>query len=255
MDGFADFEFNLPRALRVDLVELLERTPPAPLEPQITAQLPEEQGVYQLFHDDRLVYIGKTDAEAGLRTRLARHSKKVLHRPTLTGAVRFKAVRVMVFAAMDLETQLLKHYRATNAKAVPWNGSGFGSNDPGRKREETTQKPDGFDAQHPISIDLPGDFMAPGPTTVAQALVALKARLPYTFRFQTRLNAQGRPQRGKPHADLVNTSVTIPPGPHTVRDLLVLFRTALGSEWQATAFTNQVILYKEEKTYEFGEVI
>ena len=66
------------------------------------APIPEEQGIYELFLDDgsgpRLVYVGKTDAEAGLLSRLTRHSKKIQHRIGLTPAsVLFKAVRVFVF--------------------------------------------------------------------------------------------------------------------------------------------------------------
>lgn len=162
MEGFAEFEFDIPRALQAELIALLDGMESGLLKPEITAEVPEAQGIYQLFHGEELVYVGKTDAQAGLRTRLTRHSRKILHRPTLTGAVRFKAVRIMVFTAMDLETQLIKHYRYGAPGAVAWNGSGFGSNDPGLKRETTNKRPEGFDARHPIDIDLPAELHKDG---------------------------------------------------------------------------------------------
>jgi hypothetical protein len=113
------------------------------------------------------VYVGKTDAEAGLLSRLTRHSKKIQHRIGLTPAsVLFKAVRVFVFTAIDLETQLIAHYGGTNI--VEWNGSGFGSNDPGEKRDTTTYKAGHFDAQFPIDIARPLAFSIPTPTKAAE---------------------------------------------------------------------------------------
>lgn len=255
MEGFAEFEFDLPRALKAELIALLDGMETGLLQPEVTAEVPEAQGVYQLFYGDALVYVGKTDAEAGLRTRLTRHARKILHRPTLTGAVRFKAVRIMVFTAMDLETQLIKHYREAEDGAAAWNGSGFGSNDPGRERETTNKSPEGFDAQHPINIDLPAELIPPGTMTAAAALAALKAALPFTLRYETLRNAQGRAQRGQPHADLLAVNVTIPAGAQTVRGLLQLIRAALGAEWQATAFVSHVILYKEQRPYQYGVVL
>ena len=255
MEGFSEFEFDLPRALKAELIALLDRMETGLLQPEVTAGVPEAQGVYQLFYGNTLVYVGKTDAEAGLRTRLTRHARKIMHRPTLTGAVRFKAVRIMVFTAMDLETQLIKHYRETTNGSAAWNGSGFGSNDPGRERETTNKSPEGFDAQHPIDIDIPANLIPPGTVTVAAALASLKAALPYTLRYETLRNERGRAQRGQPHPDLLAVSVTIPESPQTVRSLMQLIREALGAEWQATAFVSHVILYREQRPYQYGTVI
>ncbi len=252
MDGFKEFEFDLPGALKAELINLLGRMETGLLQPDVTTEVPEAQGVYQLFYEDALVYVGKTDAEAGLHTRLSRHARKIMHRPTLTGAVRFKAVRIMVFTAMDLETQLIKHYRALSNGAAVWNGSGFGSNDPGRERETTNRQPEGFDNQHPINVDLPGEYLVPGTVRVATALSNLKAVLPYTLRYETLRNERGRALRNLPHADLLATNVTIPFPPQTVRGLMETIRAVLGPEWQATAFSSHVILYKENRVYQFG---
>lgn len=253
--GYEPFEFDLPSALNAELVQRLNSMDSAPLTSEVAGKVPEVQGVYQLFHGNELVYIGKTDAEAGLRTRLTRHSKKILHRPSFEGAVYFKAVRVMVFTAMDLETQLIKHYRKGNKKASPWNGSGFGSNDPGQKRESTDKKPEGFDAQYPINIDLPDLYLSAGTTTAAEAVAALKAKLPYTFRYETERNAKGKALPNRPHPELISTHVTVADQPQRIRNLLQMIRAALGDEWQATYFVSHVILYKEKTLYTHGQPI
>ena len=110
--GFEVFEFDLPGALLVQLTAKLDSMDSNVLSLDTAQRIPDKaQGVYQLLYDDVLVYIGKTDAEAGLGKRLYRHAKKVIHRLNLDPAgVRFKAVKISVFAAMDLETQLIKHY-------------------------------------------------------------------------------------------------------------------------------------------------
>ncbi len=253
--GYSEFEFDLPGALRAELIRLFSGMEAGLLQLAIVNDIADAQGVYQLFYGDTLVYIGKTDAEAGLRTRLVRHAKKILHRPTLADAVRFKAVRIMVFTALDLETQLIKHYRGSIAGGVSWNGSGFGSNDPGRERETTNKKPDGFDTQHPIDIDLQGELVSPGEMTVAAAVSRLKSILPYTFRYETLRDARGRALRHAPHAEMEATSVLIPPAPQTTRGLLRVIREALGPNWQATAFASHVILYKEGRDYRYGSVL
>lgn len=148
----------------------------------------------------------------------------------------------------NLQT-FLKHYRALNNGAAAWNGSGFGSNDPGRKRETANRRPEGFDAQHPINIDLQGEYLEPGTVSVSTALAALKAVLPYTLRYETLRDERGRAQPGQPHPDLLATNVSIPPTPQTVRSLMQTIRAALGADWQATVFASHVILYKERQTY------
>lgn len=73
--GYTEFEFNLPDALLKELITVFDGLAPAPLLAANVAAIPEEQGVYQLFlaphGQPSLVYIGKTDAAAGLRVRLS----------------------------------------------------------------------------------------------------------------------------------------------------------------------------------------
>lgn len=246
IDWFKEFEFDLPAALLVDLVDLLDGMGRAPIDAATVAQIPEEQGVYQLFLDDDLVYVGKTDSEAGLNQRLARHTKKIQQRQGLDPKrVSFKAVRIYVFTAVDLEQQLIKHYSAKSATALAWDQSGFGANDPGRERDTTKLKDKHFDLLYPIDIDagLNTSSIA-GELSVAEVLSKLKTEVPYIIRFQNK----GGSSR-QPHADLASTRITIPSSAHTARDILRLVRDALGVEWQITVLPGYVIVYKEREHY------
>lgn len=247
--GFREFEFDLPEALLAKLIHALDNLAAAPLLAPNLAEIPDAQGVYQLLLKNRVVYIGKTDADAGLRRRLERHSNTIQHRKNLDAAeVSFRAIRVFVFTAMDLETQLIRHYGAI--ARVAWNLSGFGSNDPGRKRDMTELKEEGFDAQYPVDIDrvLEADFSQCA--TAAEALRRLRQALPYTFRFET-TDKSGRP----PHPELVAAKIGLPAKKLTTRKLIEAVVSALPKGWQATALAGRVVLYREKQEYPFGTVI
>jgi hypothetical protein len=248
--GYRDFEFDLPGALLTHLVDVLDGMEAASLTLASLAGIPEAQGVYQLFLDGDLVYIGKTDAEAGLRRRLERHQWKIQHRSNLDPAlVTFKAVRVYVFTAIDLETQLIGHYGG--GAAVQWNGSGFGANDPGRRRDKTNYKADHFDVRYPIDIDrvLPNPLPPSG--SAAAILAALKTALPYVLRYE---NAGANPRQA--HPELEAARVTLPAGvPLTTRGVISAVVGQLPPGWQATKLPGLVILYKENEAYPFGSVI
>ena len=249
--GYVDFEFDLPGALLARLVDVLDEMEAAPLLESFISGIPEEQGVYQLFHDGHLAYIGKTDAEAGLRKRLSRHQNKVQHRIGLDPEqVLFKAVRIYVFTAIDLETQLLRHYGGE--KAVPWNGSGFGSNDPGRQRDTSEYKETHFDAIFPIDIDRELDLDITKMKTAAEAFMALKAELPYTFRFQTTTS-----RSRQPHPDLLETQVSIPATMRaSAKNIIEQVVDQLPFGWKATKLPSHVILYKnDDRSFPFGTEI
>ena len=169
--GFEEFEFDLPDALLTHLIQALDGMAGTPLLPANVQEIPEAQGVYQLSLKGEIVYIGKTDADAGLRARLERHAWTIQHRRNLGPEdVTFKALRVFVFTAVDLETQLIRHYRSSSP--VAWNDSGFGSNDPGRERDTTNAKPEGFDSLFPIDFDRSLDLTFPESLTASAVLVA-----------------------------------------------------------------------------------
>jgi hypothetical protein len=246
ISGYDEFEFDLPEALLKRLIDALDDVVPTPLTAEALAHLPEVQGVYQLFlkRDDGgldRVYIGKTDSEAGLKKRLLKHARKVRNRVGLAPeAVHFKALRVFVFTAIDLETQLIKHYGGV--KAVEWNGSGFGANDPGRERDTTKYKAKHFDAQFPIDIDRDLDCEFPSEGSAADLLRALKRAVPYLIRFET-ISQHSRTA----HADLEGTQVVLSPAdlksPATVISAVI---RRLPAGWHATMLPSHVIIYKND---------
>ena len=246
--GYAELEFDLPAALLRDLVKTLGQVAKVPLLTEHTMILPEEQGVYQLFLDDEPVYVGKTDSESGLMSRLTRHSRKVLHRKNLDPArVSFKAIRIYVFTAVKLEGDLIRHYGGVSGLA--WNGSGFGSNDPGRERDTTKNKATNFDYQYPADIDRDVDLSLPARCSAAAALNIIGASVPYTLRMQ-------KPGGGrKLHRDLEETMVVCPSGPTSFRAAIAAVVRQLPMGWQATKLLGYVILYKETKVYPDQEII
>lgn len=247
IQGFVEFEFDLPEALLSSLVTLFGAMASAPLVPENVRNIPEAQGVYMLSLRDEIVYLGKTDAEAGLKRRLERHAWTIQHRVNLSaGDVTFKAVRVFVFTAMDLETQLLRYYAP-----VPWNNSGFGSNDPGRRRDETELKPEGFDAQFPINLDHEVAVSWEGGATTLSVLTALRRHLPYVLRIES----AARGQRS-PHSEIAESIMTsLPSPPITTRKIMECIVGSLPQGWQATALPGRIILYKERKNYSAGTII
>ena len=243
--GYIEFEFDLPGALLAKLIEVFDALVPAPMTDEALNLIPEAQGVYQLFHagpsTPELVYIGKTDMAAGLRKRLTRHGKKVEHRVGLSrNEVFFKAVRIFVFTAVDLETQLINHYGGVSA--VSWNGSGFGSNDPGRERDTTRYKAEHFDARFPIDTALELTTTIPMNGSAASILRLLKDHLPYPLRFQL---APG--SRRLPHEDLAQTHVTLDPSAaQSAEGVIAQVVAQLPSGWHATALPSHTIIYKDD---------
>lgn len=251
MNYFKDLEFDLPTALQMQLVRLFEQMTPGPLNEDAIQHVAEAQGVYQLFFKGELVYVGKTDADAGLRRRLLRHAKKICSRQNMhQDQVSFKAVRVYVFTAMDLEDLLIKHYRSASV-SLDWNLSGFGSNDPGRNRDKSEVKKGHFDSLYPIDLNCIVSVTQPADDhSVAEVLRQLKDQLAYTVRYQ---NFGGRSKR--PHADLVNTEVRLRSENDSVLKILQQVKAALGNDWQITALPGYVIIYKERERYPYGQVI
>jgi len=239
--GYVEFEFDLPKALLERLAATLDGTAPAPLTADAATQVGEVQGVYELFHKGKLVYVGKTDAKAGLRQRLSRHAAKVRHRIGLDpDDVSFKAVRIFVFTAMDLEADLIVHH-AKDGK-LAWNNSGFGANDPGRNRDQSIVKPDHFDARFPIDTDRPIDGLsfARG-LSAADALDALKALIPYNIRYER--------DGGGPHPAFSEAKFARPVKPRNVREALTAIVKTLPVGWTATVLKGYVIVYRERATY------
>ena len=260
-------EFDLSTALLNTIYENFETDPDLDWSPLSTASLAttgvtDGQGVYQLGYRNaagliELVYIGKTDAKAGLLTRLTRHARKVSQRLNISPSdVFFKAIRVYVFTPIDLEQQLIDRYKSKK-RSPAWNTSGFGSNDPGRERDTSGVKATHFDALFPIntglSVTLP--FPMHTPVTVHAVLSFLKETMSYLIRFE--MKAKGSKT---PHPDLLATSVSFSTPTDTVENILLalkppLTNPVLGQPWQITLFPGYIILYKETKIYKHGVVM
>lgn len=248
---FEELEFDLPSALLYQLANLFEEMPEGSLDAKTVQKIDDAQGVYQLFLKGKLVYIGKTDAQSGLRARLLRHSNKIRSRRNLAhDTIGFKAVRVFVFTAMDLEELLIKHYKNSPTPPI-WNLSGFGSNDPGRNRDHTVLKDGHFDKSYPIDLDLVVELSIENcQASAAEVLSQLKDKLAYNIRFE------GKSSNSKqPHPDLIATNVQLPANKDTVMNILRMVKTALGSEWQITALPGYIIAYREKTNYKEGITI
>jgi hypothetical protein len=247
MAAYAEFELDLTRALLQYLPPVLEALAPAPLTQIEVASLPEKaQGVYMLLFGGIPTYIGKTDAEHGFQTRLQRHLYTLSARQNLDIAdITYRAVRIMVFTTVNVESTLIKHFHV-DANPMAWQNSGFGSNDPGHRREG--QEPSVFDVQYPINIDLPLPFVVPATSSVRDLLVLLKQRLPFDLRYQTD-HPQGarRPQKHTVgHEDQRSAVAVVPRPAMSLRQLLCeVILPSLPPGWSATVFPGRVILYKE----------
>lgn len=129
------FDFDLDRGIRLQVVERLETSPQLALSRTVG---PQASGVYALYFEGVLVYVGKasrgtTKSKRTLRARLAEHCGKLGGRSNISVddvTCRFLTFESewWVFAA---EFALITHYRPE------WNESGFGSKTPGKGRPGT----------------------------------------------------------------------------------------------------------------------
>ncbi|WP_029922765.1 hypothetical protein [Nevskia soli] len=251
--GYDEFEMDVEQILRSQLPGFFKDLAVAPLTLEHIEKIPvRAKGAYVLYENSLPVYAGKTDSRHGFRDRLSRHFHTIQNRRNMDPAhIGFKAVRIMVFSNFDVETILIEEMRRLHESYLAWNTSGFGSNDPGRRREG--QESAEFDSKHPIDVDRPLDFVEAGTYDVLGLLVLLKEKLPYLLRFETDgigNNSKGTAKNAKytvGHVDQRSTFVTVPAGGVlSMRQLMRLIVSALPTaQWQATIFPDRVILYKE----------
>ena len=248
MPSHAHFEIDIVSALSSQLVAAFSRLDIGALTDEQITSLPKGQGVYKLYHERSLVYVGKADS---LRKRLAEHRFKISGRHNIRAEdMGFKCLFVHPnWTALAPEDSLIKHYRQAGEGECAWNGNGFGPHDPGRERETTNKAPDGFDAQYPIRRNWKCNWVKAGDYNVAELLKSVKSGLPYLLRFQT--VKQGSQ---KPHPDYRDLTITVQQDDMTAQDLLRAIAQALPG-WQATTFPSHMILYKEDRTYTHGQII
>jgi hypothetical protein len=234
--GYDEFEIDVEAILRDQLPRFFAAVEAAPLTAANVAALPERaKGAYMLLFDGTPVYAGKTDTRHGFRDRLHRHSWTVQGRIGLDPArMAFKAVRIMVFSAFDVEAILITEMKKAEAGALPWNNSGFGSNDPGKNRDG--QQPAPFDQWFPVDIDFPLEGLPAGEVSLQELLRVAKGKLPYLIR-----NA----------ALPDDTRLSNVPTTSTVREVLTMAIAALPPGWQVTVLHGRVIIYREDKDYPY----
>jgi hypothetical protein len=143
------------------------------------------------------------------------------------------------------EKMLIKKYRSQGG--APWNTNGFGSKDPGRRRDHSLVKSNHFDALYSINLDLPIGSIPAGAYPAREFLAAVKSSLPFNLRFDK--------DSHRSKEDYGLSTVEVPSKELTVRELLALAVEALPEGWQATALPGYVILYHEHEIYGSANVL
>jgi len=128
------FVFDLDRGIREQVIEKLQASPAVAFE---TSVGPQESGLYALYLDGELAYIGKatkefTKSDRTLRARLNEHLNKLKGYDLDLSRV---TCRFLVFESdwwvVAAEVALIRYLNP------PWNGSGLGSKTPGEGRPGT----------------------------------------------------------------------------------------------------------------------
>jgi len=131
------FVFDLDTGIRSQIVRKLESSPLLHLT---KGTGPPSSGIYALYYNRNLVYVGKaskgtTKSKRTLRARLSEHAAKISGRKNISlDDMRCRYLTLesewWVFAA---EFALIAHYEPQ------WNASGFGSKVPGKGRPGTNR--------------------------------------------------------------------------------------------------------------------
>lgn len=233
----AEFRLSITKALSDQLHKSIQVLPPAPLNASTIGALHPGGGVYQLYLDGELIYIGKADKS--LVDRLSQHERKISGRTGFhESEMTFTCLYVVEdLSAMAPERLLIDHYRGDGR--CPWNTNGFGNKDPGRNRDRTLVKTKHFDAVYPINLGV--EVSVPDEhTTVRAFLDSLKTRLPYTVRFHEDLKKKS----GVALSPLAAGEENAPAEMHFERVL-----SSLPEGWQLTALPGYAILYEESQEY------
>ena len=241
VSGYGEYELDVEEILRAKLPVFFDGLAATPLTPANIATIPAgAKGAYMLFHgDDPMpVYAGKTDADAGFQDRLKRHAWTVQGRKGLDASkMKFKAVRIMVFAALDVEALLIRRMKEEIPGSLRWNYSGFGSNDPGKRRDG--QEPADFDQWFPVDVDYLVQNLPSGTVPLRKLLAATKLHLPFLLRYQ------------------MPPDVPVPgvPSSAPLRDIIQLVMGALPKGWQCTVLHGRVILYSACVNYDHHQEV
>ncbi|GAA3046445.1 GIY-YIG nuclease family protein [Actinokineospora globicatena] len=234
MSASGEFRLSITQALADQLASGLADLSPDPLDPTHIANVAAKPGVYQLYENDVLVYVGKAEAAESLPKRLRQHHDKLSGRRNV-GSMTFTCLYVHEdMHAVSPERLLIKKYGA--AGFASWNYAGFGSKDPGKERD-TTKIDDGhFDATHPINLDFVCAGIRARSYLLSDLLVTVKAALPFLFRYQ----------KAPFHDDVI---VAVPNDAPKADDLLAIMGACVAeadARWRIIALPGYVIMYPRE---------
>lgn len=216
--------------MRSQLIDDMAGLEASQLKGDNVSLLQDRPGVYEIFLDGDLAYVGK--ASRSLRDRLLVHLRKLSGREQgLLERCTFKVLYIDEdLSAFGPEYLLIKGMK--EAGNAPWNFNGFGNKDPGRQRDTTVVKAEHFDAQFPIDLgvevlaDVPDSWTA----SAEQCLTDLKKALPFNLRFDKQI----------PKA-VVSAPTMDRTAAHWFRSVI----QALPEGWMITALPGYVILYRE----------
>jgi len=243
MPASGEFRLSISQALTDQLREHLDKLTPAPLTPGNLALLDKRQGVYQLYKDDELVYVGS--ASVTLPHRLGQHMRKISGRQNVSIE---EAAFTCLYVDEDLtvlapEERLIRVSQGEGS--APWNTNGFGNNDPGRRRDESHVSATHFDSLYPIDLEWPCATIEAGDRTAAVLLAEMKQALPFVLRYENTAGSK---------AEYEAVDVSVPADGMAAEALLELIAAALPG-FQLTALPGYVIFYREKRNYPSGRVI
>ncbi|WP_083681203.1 Eco29kI family restriction endonuclease [Archangium sp. Cb G35] len=235
------FVLDFEKAYSEQLLKKLTGRPERPLRAHQAVNSP---GIYILLQGGVEVYVGKADYD--LAGRLSRHADNISARHNIS--LDEMSCRYIYFLEHGLvklgEPLLIKHYNKKGR--AKWNSRGFGSNDPGRKRDKG--KTSWFDEKYPIRHDYIVEVPA-GSFSALELLQALRKSLPFTLRFEEK-DPQALAELGQggyfQFNDLRRATVT---------EWLAMACAHLPSGWQLTALPGRILLYREHDDRYPGQIL
>jgi hypothetical protein len=243
MASSGEFKLSISKALTDQLRERLEDLTPEALSADALDCLEKRPGVYQLYKNGELVYVGS--AAKTLPGRLGKHLRKLRGRRNVSiEEIGFTCLYVDEdLTVLAPEDRLIKLFQDDGG--APWNTNGFGNNDPGRRRDESHVPSHHFDALYPIELDWRCDSIRAGERTADELLSELKQELPFLLRYDSGPQAR---------TEFQGLDIEVPEPEMNAGDLLQLIADTLPT-YQVTALPGYVIIYPERKIYLSGQVI
>lgn len=245
-DGCGFFEFDIASPLFQQLSSDFDLLSPVPLDESKLASVEEKPGIYGLHYNGEVVYIGKADDSA--KSRLEKHYRQLQGRIGISpGDVSFRCLHfARTWDAFKPESHMI------SLSSPSWNSRGFGSNDPGRRRDKTRLADNHWHVLYPIDPDYRCAEIQSGSYDILELLRLVCRCAPYWIKFQGNRNGETDEERRSyelAHADFSTSEEIIIRDPGmSVRSLLLLAIHSLPTpdEWQLTLLPSHIFLYREK---------